>query len=107
MKHITDIGCEQFGFVGMRPYEIVDFRHFYTSNVSVSRKKLQQLDQLFDTTFKKYGFEDVELGYRLHKVGVQIIYNPVALGFHDHIYDSVVKFCRRQHSAVEELNTFK
>lgn len=107
MKHITDIGCEQFGFVGMRPYEIVDFRHFYTSNVSVSRKKLQQLDQLFDTTFKKYGFEDVELGYRLHKVGVQIIYNPVALGFHDHIYDSVVKFCRRQHSAGEELNTFK
>lgn len=107
MKHITDIGCEQFGFVGMRPFEIVDFRHFYTSNISVSLKKLQQLEELFDTTFKKYGFEDVELGYRLNKLGVQIIYNPTALGYHDHIYDSVTKFCKRQESAGEELNTFK
>lgn len=107
MKHITDIGCEQFGFVGMRPFEVIDFRHFYTSNISVSRKHLQQIEHLFDPAFKKYGFEDIDLGYRLHKMGVQIIYNPNALGFHDHIYDSVEKFCRRQQSAGEELNTFK
>ncbi|WP_252247649.1 glycosyltransferase [Clostridium sp. ZS6] len=107
MKHITDIGCEQFGFVGMKPYEIIDFRHFYTSNISVSRKKLQQLDCLFDTTFKKYGFEDVELGYRLFKNGVNIFYNPSIICFHDHVYNSVEKFCNRQLSAGEELNTFK
>ncbi|MFF2912167.1 glycosyltransferase [Paenibacillus sp. NPDC057934] len=107
MKHITDIGCEQFGFVGMRPFEVIDFRHFYTSNVSVSREQLQKLDGLFDLAFKKYGFEDIELGYRLHKNGVQIMYNPNALGYHDHIYNSVDKFCNRQHSAGEELNTFK
>lgn len=107
MKHITDIGCEQFGFVGMRPFEIIDFRHFYTSNVSVSREKLQMLNGLFDPTFKKYGFEDVDLGYRLHEIGVHIIYNPNALGHHDHIYDDVAKFCKRQLSAGEELNTLK
>lgn len=107
MKHITDIGCEQFGFVGMKPYEIIDFRHFYTSNISVSRKKLQELDCLFDTTFKKYGFEDIELGYRLFKKGVNIFYNPSILCFHDHVYNSVDKFCNRQLSAGEELNTFK
>lgn len=107
MKHITDIGCEQFGFVGMRPYDIIDFRHFYTSNISVSRKKLQELKCLFDTSFEKYGFEDVELGYRLYKNGVMIYYNPSIVCFHDHIYDSVDKFCIRQLSAGEELNTFK
>ena len=107
MKHITEIGCEQFGFVGMKPYETIDFRHFYTSNISVSRKKLQELDCLFDTTFKKYGFEDVELGYRLFKSGVNIFYNPSILCFHDHVYNSVDKFCNRQLSAGEELNTFK
>ncbi|NQX47269.1 glycosyltransferase [Paenibacillus tritici] len=107
MKHITDIGCEQFGFVGMKPFEVIDFRHFYTSNISVSREQLLKLDNLFDHSFKKYGFEDVDLGYRLHKLGVQIVYNPNALGYHDHIYDSVEKFCRRQKSAGEELNTFK
>jgi Glycosyltransferase len=107
MKHITDIGCEQFGFVAMKPYEIIDFRHFYTSNISVSRKKLEELDCLFDTSFKKYGFEDIELGYRLSKNGVKIFYNPSILCFHDHVYNSVDKFCNRQLSAGEELNTFK
>lgn len=107
MKHITDIGCEQFGFVGMRPFEIVDFRHFYTSNISVSREQLEKLDCLFDPMFKKYGFEDIDLGYRLYKQGIQIIYNPNALAYHDHVYDSVEKFCKRQQSAGEELNTFK
>ncbi|AIQ65801.1 hypothetical protein PSTEL_24540 [Paenibacillus stellifer] len=107
MKHITDIGCEQFGFVGMRPFEVIDFRHFYTSNVSVARSKLLQLDVLFSPAFKKYGFEDVDLGYRLHQLGVSIIYVPNALGYHDHIYNSVEKFCNRQLSAGEELNTLK
>ncbi|MGQ3480965.1 glycosyltransferase [Paenibacillus sp. TY11] len=107
MKHITDIGCEQFGFVGMRPFEIVDFRHFYTSNISVAREQLEQLDCLFDPAFKKYGFEDIDLGYRLHKRGIEIFYNPNALAYHDHVYDSVEKFCKRQQSAGEELNTFK
>ncbi|WP_017815612.1 glycosyltransferase [Paenibacillus shenyangensis] len=107
MKHITDIGCEQFGFVGMRPFEIVDFRHFYTSNISVAREKLEELDGLFSLEFKKYGFEDIDLGYRLYKNGLQIIYNPNALAYHDHVYNSVMKFCNRQLSAGEELNTFK
>ncbi|WPP42080.1 glycosyltransferase [Paenibacillus hunanensis] len=107
MKHITDIGCEQFGFVGMRPFEIVDFRHFYTSNISVAREKLEQLDGLFSLEFKKYGFEDIDLGYRLYKNGLQIIYNPNALAYHDHVYNDVMKFCNRQLSAGEELNTFK
>lgn len=107
MKHITDIGCEQFGFIGMKPYDIIDFRHFYTSNISISREQLQDLDCLFDEGFKKYGFEDVELGYRLYKRGVEIFYNPNALAYHDHVYSSVEKFCNRQLSAGEEMNTFK
>lgn len=107
MKHITDIGCEQFGFVGMKPFDYVDFRHFYTSNISISRKELQELDCLFDQGFKKYGFEDIELGYRLYKKGVQILYNPNCLAYHDHVYSSVEKFCNRQLSAGEEMNTFK
>ncbi|WP_339294989.1 glycosyltransferase [Paenibacillus sp. FSL W7-1279] len=107
MKHITDIGCEQFGFVGMKPFEYVDFRHFYTSNISIARKELQELDCLFDQRFEKYGFEDIELGYRLYKRGVQILYNPNCLAYHDHVYSSVEKFCKRQLSAGEEMNTFK
>ncbi|CAN7278652.1 glycosyltransferase [Paenibacillus sp. LjRoot56] len=107
MTHITDIGCEQFGFVGMKPYDIVDFRHFYTSNISVYREHLIQLGYLFNEDFKKCNFEDIELGYRLSKIGVNIYYNPNALAHHDHVYSSVDKYCKRQFTAGEELNTFK
>lgn len=106
MRHITEIGCEQFGFIALPVYQTIDFRHFYTSNISVSMKLLKEIDYFFDTRFDKYGFEDIELGYRLQKVGMKIYYDPDLLAYHHHIYDSVEKFCNRQISAGEELVVF-
>lgn len=37
---------------------------------------------LFDERFKEYGYEDVELAYRLVKKGFRMIYDPEAVGFH-------------------------
>lgn len=37
---------------------------------------------LFDERFREYGYEDVELGYRLVKKGFHMIYNPNAVGYH-------------------------
>ena len=76
MYHITNVGCEQFGFIGLPPYQLIDFRHFYTSNISVSRELLDKVDIYFNTDFDKYGFEDIELGYRLQKCGMRIYYDP-------------------------------
>ena len=106
MYHITDVGFEQFSFPNLKPYEEVDFRHFYTSNISISLKKIRELDKLFDTTFDKYGFEDIELGYRLSKIGFKILYDPTIVGFHYHLYEKVSKFCSRQQSAGEMYITF-
>ena len=106
MHHITDVGYEQFSFPNLPAYSVVDFRHFYTSNISISQKKLLELDKFFDMTFDKYGFEDIELGYRLFKNGVKIFYNPDIIGEHYHIYNKVKKFCKRQKSAGETLITF-
>ncbi|MBR3834610.1 MAG: glycosyltransferase [Lachnospiraceae bacterium] len=106
MYHITNIGCEQFGFAGLIPYGITDFRHFYTSNISVSKKQLDKLDKHFDLTFDRYGFEDIELGYRLHKNGVRIYYDPDLLAYHHHVYADVDKFCNRQMSAGDQMVVF-
>ena len=106
MKHITEIGCEQFGFIGLPVYQFIDFRHFYTSNISVSAALLSSLDKFFDTDFDKYGFEDIEFGYRLQKNGMKIYYDPEALAYHHHVYNSIYKFCERQISAGEELVVF-
>lgn len=106
MYHITNIGCEQFGFAGLPPYSLTDFRHFYTSNISVSKKELDSLDKHFDLTFDKYGFEDIELGYRLFENGVRIFYDPDLVAYHHHIYADVDKFCNRQNSAGDQMVVF-
>ena len=106
MKHITEIGCEQFGFIALPSYQFIDFRHFYTSNISVSRKLLDTLKEYFSLDFDKYGFEDIELAYRLEKNGMRVYYDPDIFATHHHIYDSVDKFINRQISAGEELVVF-
>lgn len=107
MYHITNVGCEQFGFIGLPPYQLIDFRHFYTSNISVSRELLDRVDIYFNTDFDKYGFEDIEFGYRLQKCGMHIYYDPDIVVKHHHIYDDVDKFCNRQLSSGEELVVFQ
>lgn len=49
---------------------------------------------LFDERFREYGYEDVELAYRLVNKGFHMIYNPGAVGFH---YKRVLfsDMCRR------------
>lgn len=103
MYHITNVGCEQFGFAGLIPYALTDFRHFYTSNISVSKKELDRLGQYFDLTFDRYGFEDIELGYRLYQNGVMIYYDADIVVYHHHIYNDVEKFCNRQYSAGNQM----
>jgi Predicted glycosyltransferases len=39
---------------------------------------------LFDTRFQLYGWEDLELGVRLKKLGLKLIKCPAAVGYHWH-----------------------
>ena len=39
---------------------------------------------LFDTGFRLYGWEDLELGERLRRMGVKLIKCPAAVGYHWH-----------------------
>ena len=38
----------------------------------------------FDTSFRQYGWEDIELGVRLKKLGLKLIKCPEAVGYHWH-----------------------
>lgn len=55
--------------------------YFLTGNASVERAKLLEVGS-FDESFTGYGHEDLELGYRLQKAGVQIVYEPRAVNYH-------------------------
>ena len=66
-------------------YKITDFSaaYFATGNVAIARKWLEEAG-LFDTGFQLYGWEDLELGVRLKKLGLKLIKCPAAVGYHWH-----------------------
>jgi GT2 family glycosyltransferase len=68
-------------------------------NTSVKVTFLRE-NGLFDERFRAYGYEDVELGYRLVRKGFRMIYNPDAMGYH-YKRISFSDMCRR----VRTMNT--
>ena len=66
-------------------YKLTDisFAYFATGNVAISKELLLNIG-LFDTSFSHYGWEDLELGERLNKIGVRLVKCPRAVGFHWH-----------------------
>ncbi|GAP95107.1 glycosyltransferase family 2 protein [Leptolyngbya sp. NIES-2104] len=67
------------------PYKLTDFSaaYFATGNVAIARHWLIEAG-LFDTGFKQYGWEDLELGVRLKNLGLKLIKCPEAVGYHWH-----------------------
>ena len=55
--------------------------YFLTGNASARRADLVEAG-CFDESFTGYGHEDLELGYRLHRLGVEILYEPRAVNYH-------------------------
>lgn len=67
------------------PYKLTDFSaaYFATGNVAIAKHWLHTAG-LFDSQFQLYGWEDLELGVRLKKLGLKLIKCPAAVGYHWH-----------------------
>lgn len=78
-------GGPQFAYHQLEPGQEVSFWHFYTSNLSLKKDMMSQ--NKFDPDFRGYGWEDVELGYRLVQSGLKLIYTPSCLAVHDHLME--------------------
>jgi GT2 family glycosyltransferase len=94
MDYINDYGL-QFGYRLIEDGAIAPFNFFYTSNISIDRQLLA--DHPFDTTFPSAAWEDIELAYRLDKLGLRIRYNAQAVTRHHHPM-TVDSFARRQYT---------
>ena len=105
----------QFGFGQIEDPENVKFWHFYTSNCSVPKRRLEEVGG-FDEDFRDAAFEDTELAYRLHLRGLRLIYRPTAVTYHHHATTlerylerqrvaghAAVKFYRKHPELVEDL----
>ncbi len=77
----------QFGYGFLKPGWVTRadrWKFFYTSNLSLKRSLL--LKEGFDESFKGYGWEDIELGYRLvQRHGLKLFYEPEARATHYHL----------------------
>lgn len=73
----------QFAFHRLKNNKFADYRFFYTSNISLKKSLLET--NPFDLKLNGYGFEDIELGFRLTKnEDLKLIYNKKAKAFHHH-----------------------
>ncbi len=67
------------------PHKLSDlsWAYFATGNVAIDKNTLVK-SGLFDPSFRLYGWEDLELGERLRKMGTKLIRCPKAVGYHWH-----------------------
>lgn len=109
MSHIQGMGKEQFGFYALEPYTWLDWRFFYTSNVSIKRKVVNDwLTEGFSNAFPVAAYEDGEFAYRMdgaYEGGFKILYASSSVATHHHPY-SVRGFIRRQNNCGRMARVF-
>jgi GT2 family glycosyltransferase/glycosyltransferase involved in cell wall biosynthesis len=98
MQYVGGDG-RQFAYDFIPTLPSLDFRFFYTSNLSLKRRFL--LDAFedgirFDPCFRYAAFEDSEFAYRLMPRGLELRYRADAKVVHDHQMD-LASFSRREY----------
>lgn len=84
----------------LNPYSIkcgpMDFSNYHTGNVSTPRKLLREAGG-FNEEFCIYGMEDIELGYRLEKLGCKMVPGPDARALHEYTptYRQFIERCEQ------------
>jgi len=72
---------EKRGYLHKPTRRQLPWLYFLTGNASVRRADLIRVGR-FDESFTGYGHEDLELGYRLERAGITILYEPNAINYH-------------------------
>lgn len=101
MAHIQGPHGEQFGYADLHPYSFLDWRFFYTANVSVKRGIVDDwMSEGFSDAFTQAAYEDAEFAWRMMRSPdpLRIFYTPASVGTHHHQY-SASSFLERQTTA--------
>jgi GT2 family glycosyltransferase len=95
----------QFAYADLSLGTQPDWRHFYTSNLSVKTELLRRY--MFNERFPKAAMEDVELAYRISQSQeLKIAFLPQALAFHYHP-TSLQQACNRNFSIGWSIHLFE
>lgn len=87
---------KQFAYNALKSNTYVDYRYFYTSNISLKKNFITSNNEYLDERFKMAAYEDIDWGYRLEKnCNMRLFYNARTLLYHYHVYN--------QHDFVKRL----
>jgi glycosyltransferase involved in cell wall biosynthesis len=102
MRYFEEI---QFAYADLRLGIQPDWRHFYTSNLSVKTELLRRYP--FNERFSKAAMEDVELAYRISRSEkLKMVFLPQATAFHYHP-TSLLQACQRNVSIGRSIHLFE
>lgn len=73
MHFVTEVDCFLFSYPHIKHGDILDFTYFWGGRSSCKRAFLLE-HGVFNPVFR-FGCEDIELGYRLSKHGLRVVYN--------------------------------
>lgn len=76
MRHVTEVGCQLFSYGWMKEGQWLSHTEFWGGRSSCKRELLVQ-HGLFRPEFT-FGCEDIELGWRLARHGLRVLYEPKA-----------------------------
>jgi hypothetical protein len=108
MDYVCGEAMLQFAYSYIPTAPALDHRFFYTSNISLKRRFLQDAAAAgveFDPNFHHAAFEDAEFAFRLAPRGLHIRYAPAARAVHDHAMD-LAGFAERESRAGEMAVVF-
>lgn len=93
MRYITDIGQYLFAYQNLRDGQLLDFTHFWAGRISLKRSFLTRR-AIFNQDMHWPSYEDIELGFRLSRYQLKIVYDRSAMSYMNRsiTYDA---FCRR------------
>lgn len=92
MHFVVEVDCHLFSYPSLKHGELLDYTYFWGGRSSCKRSFLLEYG-VFNPVFR-FGCEDIELGYRLARQGLRVVYNQRALSVMVRDID-FAGFCRR------------
>src|SRR6266566_60708 len=101
MRYVTDIGGFLFAYGGLKDGQMLDFTYLWAGRCSCKRSFLAK-HGVFNRQFRAPGIEDIELGYRLSRFGLRVVFHRAAISYMTRAltFDEFCKRCERQGEAV-------
>jgi glycosyltransferase involved in cell wall biosynthesis len=95
MHFLTEVGQMLFSYPSMRDGEMLGFTRFWGGRTSCKRAFLTRFG-VFDPRMR--GMEDLELGYRLSRYGLKVLFHRSAMSYMNRPmnYDEFCQRCERQ-----------